>query len=65
MSPMRGGKVRSFHIEGPDRENVVPIVRANIARKSKLATDEGSHYMFNLPAKSPQYLSTGVMRFDS
>ena len=41
----RGGKVRSFHIERTNRENVVPIVRANIARESKLATDEGPHYI--------------------
>jgi transposase-like protein len=40
----RGGEVRSFHIERTNRENVVPIVRANIARESKLATDEGPHY---------------------
>jgi len=40
----RGGKVRSFHIERTNIENVVPIVRVNIARESKLATDEGPHY---------------------
>lgn len=40
----RGGKVRSFHIERTNIENVAPIVRANIAKESRLATDEGPHY---------------------
>jgi transposase-like protein len=41
----RGGKARSFHIERTNIENVVPIVRANITKKSELATDEGPHYI--------------------
>jgi hypothetical protein len=40
----RGGEVRSFHIERSNRENIVPIVRANITSESKLATDEAPHY---------------------
>ena len=40
----RGGEVRSFHIERSNRENIVPIVRANIVAESKLATDEAPHY---------------------
>ena len=41
----RGGEVRSFHIDRSNRENIVPIVRANIASESKLATDEAPHYI--------------------
>jgi transposase-like protein len=40
----RGGSVRSFHIDRSNRENIVPIVRANIAAESKLATDEAPYY---------------------
>jgi transposase-like protein len=41
----RGGAARSFHIERTTIANVVPIVRANIAKESELATDEGPHYL--------------------
>jgi ISXO2-like transposase domain len=41
----RGGEVRSFHIERSNRENIVPIVRENIAAESKLATDEAPHFI--------------------
>jgi hypothetical protein len=40
----RGGQARSFHVERTNIENIVPIVRANIAAESKLATDEAPHY---------------------
>lgn len=40
----RGGKARSFHIDGRTVAQVVPIVRANIARESDLNTDEAIVY---------------------
>jgi transposase-like protein len=40
----RGGQVRSFHIPTADVEGVVGIVRNNIARESRLHTDESRLY---------------------
>jgi transposase-like protein len=36
----RGGAARSFHIAEATKEEIAPIVRANIARESHLMTDE-------------------------
>ncbi|HVY91008.1 MAG TPA: IS1595 family transposase [Hyphomonadaceae bacterium] len=41
----RGGKARSFHIESTTVAQIVPIVRANIKRESRLMTDEARHYV--------------------
>lgn len=40
----RGGKVRSFHIPSADKESVHKIVTDNIARESRLHTDESVLY---------------------
>jgi transposase-like protein len=40
----RGGSVRSFHIDEATKENIVPIVRENIARETHLMTDEARRY---------------------
>lgn len=40
----RKGAARSFHIENATKEEIVPIVRANIASESHLMTDEASRY---------------------
>jgi hypothetical protein len=40
----RGGSVRSFHAPGAYAETVVPIVRENISRESRLHTDESPLY---------------------
>jgi hypothetical protein len=40
----RGGAARSFHIDEATKENIVPIVRENIARESHLMTDEAARY---------------------
>lgn len=40
----RGGRVRSFHIPVADKATVEKIVRDNIARESKLHTDESRLY---------------------
>jgi transposase-like protein len=40
----RGGAARSFHIEEATKENIVPIVNANLNRESHLMTDEARRY---------------------
>ncbi len=40
----RKGAARSFHVENATKEEIVPIVRANIASESHLMTDEASRY---------------------
>ena len=40
----RGGKVRSFHVERADKATITKIVTENIARESKLHTDESRLY---------------------
>ena len=41
----RGGNVRSFHVAVADGETVSKIVRENIARESRLHTDESKLYV--------------------
>jgi len=40
----RGGNVRTFHVPVADKESVTKIVRENIARESRLHTDESKLY---------------------
>jgi transposase-like protein len=40
----RGGKVRSFHVEGTTAAHLVPILRANIAKETSVMTDEAGQY---------------------
>lgn len=40
----REGEARSFHIENCKFTTVGPIIKANIARESKVATDEAAQY---------------------
>lgn len=40
----RGGKVRSFHVENADKATVARIVTENIARETRLHTDESRLY---------------------
>jgi transposase-like protein len=40
----RGGSVRTFHVPVADKETVTKIVRENIARESRLHTDESRLY---------------------
>lgn len=41
----RGGRARSFHVEGTRIADIVPVVRANISREARLMTDEARHYV--------------------
>jgi transposase-like protein len=40
----RGGSARSFHIDGQAMSDVMPIIRENVARESRMNTDEAKHY---------------------
>ncbi|MGH9864757.1 MAG: IS1595 family transposase [Candidatus Acidiferrales bacterium] len=40
----RGGSARSFHVDMPTKEEIVPIVRANIDRETHVMTDEANRY---------------------
>ena len=40
----RRGAARSFHVESIKKEDLAPIVRANIAREAHIMTDEGAQY---------------------
>jgi hypothetical protein len=40
----RGGKARSFHVDAMTMENVVPVIRENLAREARLMTDEANVY---------------------
>ncbi len=53
----RGGSVRSFHIDEATKENIVPIVNANLDRESHLMTDEARRY----EAIGKEFASHGVV----
>ncbi|MFZ1963794.1 MAG: IS1595 family transposase [Roseiarcus sp.] len=40
----RGGAARSFHVESTRKDDVLPIVRANIVREARIMTDEAIQY---------------------
>jgi transposase-like protein len=40
----RGGSVRSFHVGGVKKEDVLPIIMANLDRESHVMTDEAARY---------------------
>jgi transposase-like protein len=40
----RGGEVRSFHVDSTRKDDLIPIVRANIAKESRVMTDEAVQY---------------------
>jgi transposase-like protein len=40
----RGGEARSFHIDSTKKEDIIPIVRANIAKETHVMTDESNTY---------------------
>jgi transposase-like protein len=53
----RGGSVRSFHIDEATKDNIVPIVNANLDRESHLMTDEARRY----EAIGKEFASHGVV----
>jgi transposase-like protein len=38
------GQVRSFHVEGTSAADIIPIIKANVAKETAMMTDEGGHY---------------------
>jgi transposase-like protein len=40
----RGGAARSFHIDGQAISDIMPILRENVAKESRVNTDEAKHY---------------------
>jgi transposase-like protein len=40
----RGGSVRSFHVDGVKKDDVLPIIRANLDRETHVMTDEAKRY---------------------
>ena len=40
----RGGKVRSFHVDGTKAADVVPIIKENVARETRMMTDKAGQY---------------------
>ena len=42
----RGGQVRSFHVDSTRKEDIIPIVEANIAKETHVMTDEAKTYRF-------------------
>jgi transposase-like protein len=40
----RGGSVRSFHVDSVKKEDVLPIIRANLDRETHVMTDEAARY---------------------
>jgi len=40
----RGGSVRSFHVDSVKKEDVLPIIRANLDRETHVITDEAKRY---------------------
>jgi transposase-like protein len=40
----RGGSVRSFHVDSTKKVDVLPIIKANVAKDSHVMTDEANQY---------------------
>lgn len=41
----RGGTARSFHVDGTAAKDLVPILKENIARETRIMTDEAGQYV--------------------
>ncbi|MGO8833198.1 MAG: IS1595 family transposase [Roseiarcus sp.] len=40
----RGGSVRSFHVDSTKKVDVLPVIKANVAKESHVMTDEANQY---------------------
>ena len=40
----RGERVRSFHVDGTGAKDVLPIVKANVAKETRMMTDDAGQY---------------------
>jgi len=41
----RGGKARSFHVDGTKASDLLPIIKANVKEKTRVMTDEAGQYI--------------------
>ena len=41
----KSGEVRSFHVDGTKAADVVPIIKANVAKETAIMTDEAGQYL--------------------
>jgi transposase-like protein len=44
LADRNSGKVRSFHVEGTSAADIIPFIKANVAKETAMMTDEGGHY---------------------
>jgi transposase-like protein len=56
----RGGRARSFHVESTTVAQIVPIVRENIDRETRLMTDQARHYV----AVGKEFAEHGAVEHD-
>lgn len=57
----REGSARSFHVDGTSGKDVLPILRKNIARETRVMTDEAGQYKFlDLDFASHEYVRHGA-----
>lgn len=40
----RGGDVRSFHVDGTAAKDLMPVIKENVARETRMMTDEAGQY---------------------
>ena len=40
----RGGRVRSFHVDGTSAKDLLPIVKANVTKETRVMTDDAGQY---------------------
>ncbi|HVZ04356.1 IS1595 family transposase, partial [Hyphomicrobium sp.] len=40
----RDGESRSFHIDAANQENILPIIRENLAKEARIITDDAGYY---------------------
>jgi transposase-like protein len=60
----RGGTVRSFHVDGTSAAQLVPILRANIAKETAIMTDEAGQYQhLNKDFASHDFVSHGAEEY--
>ena len=46
------GQVRSFHVEGTSAADIVPIIKANVAKETAMMTDEGGSAITSRPMRA-------------
>ena len=61
----RGGQVRSFHVDGTAAAQLMPIIRANIAKETAIMTDEAGQYThMGKDFASHEYVRHGAEKYE-